>query len=68
MSKWLHSKKDFKRAIKLIEDIRADTNDVKSSSSNKNVFNNLYKLINGIKNKKITRKIPLEKLRTLSLI
>ena len=27
--KWLHSKNDFKEAIKLIEDIRADTNNVK---------------------------------------
>ena len=52
LSKWLHSKNDFKKAIKLIEDIRADTNNVKSSSGDKKVFNNLDKLINGIKNYK----------------
>ena len=33
--KWLHSKNDFKKAIKLTEDISADTNNVKSSSGNK---------------------------------
>ena len=32
--KWLSSKNDFNKAIKLIEDIRADTNNVKSSSGN----------------------------------
>ena len=56
LPKWLHSKNDFKKAIKLIEDIRADTNNVKSSSGNKKVFNNLDKLINDIKNKKNYKK------------
>ena len=40
LPKWLHSKNDFRNAIKLTEDIRADTNNVKSSSGNKKVFNN----------------------------
>ena len=31
LPKWLRSKNDFKEAIKLIEDIRADTNNVKLS-------------------------------------
>ena len=48
LPKWLHSNNDFKEAIKLIEDIRADTNNVKLSG-NKNVFNNLDKLINDMK-------------------
>ena len=61
LPKWLRSKNDFKRAIKLIEDVRADTKNVKSSSSDKKVFNNLDKLINGIKNKKLQEKIPLKK-------
>ena len=56
LPKWLHSKNDFKKAIKLIEDIRADTNNVKSSSSDKKVFNNLHRLINDIKNKKKYKK------------
>ena len=64
LPKWLHSKNDFKKAIKLTEDIRVDTNNVKSSSSDKKVSNNLHKLINDIKNKKTTstiEKIPLKK-------
>ena len=35
---WLHSTNDFKKAIKLIEDIRAETNNVKSSSGDKKSF------------------------------
>ena len=50
LPKWLHSKNDFKKAIKLIEDIRADTNNIKSGPGNKKVFNNFDKLINDIKN------------------
>ena len=65
LPKWLCSKNDFKRAIKLIEDIRADTNNVKSSSGDKKVFNNLNKLINDIKNKKTTRKNTIEKIKNI---
>ena len=65
MPKWLRSKNDFKKAIKLIEDIRANTNNVKSSSGNKKVFNNLDKLINDIKNKKTTRKNTIEKIKNI---
>ena len=63
LPKWLHSKNDFKAAIKLIEDIKADINNVKSSFGNKKVFNNLNKLINDIKKKqkKLQEKIPLKK-------
>ena len=60
LPKWLHSKNDFKKAIKLTEDINADTNNVKSRSGDKKVFNNLDKLINDIK-KKLQEKIPLKK-------
>ena len=31
LPRWLHSKNDFKEAIKLTEDIKADTNKVKSN-------------------------------------
>ena len=65
MPKWLHSKNDFKEAIKLIEGIRADTNNFKSSSGDKKVFNNLDKLINDIKNKKTTRKNTIEKIKNI---
>ena len=69
MPKWLDSKNDFKEAIKLIEYIRTDTNNVKSSSRDKNVFNNLDKLINDIKSKKRnTRKNTIEKKKTVFLI
>ena len=50
------SKNDFNKAIKLIEDIRADTNNVKSSFDNTKVFNDLDELINDIKNNETTRK------------
>ena len=65
LPKWLHSRNDFKKAIKLIEDIRADTNNVKSSSGNKKVFNNLDKLINDIKSKNTTRKNTIEKIKNI---
>ena len=65
LPKWLRSKNDFKEAIKLIEDIRADTNNVKSSSGDKKVFNNLDKLINDIKNKETTRKNTIEKIKNI---
>ena len=56
LPKCLRSKNHLNKAIKLIEDIRVDTNNVKSSSGDKNVFNNLDKLINAIKNKKNYKK------------
>ena len=68
LPKWLSSKNDFNEAIKLTEDIRADTNNVKSSSSDKKVFNDLDELINDIKDKKTTRKSTIKKQETLFLI
>ena len=65
LPKWLRSKNDFKKAIKLIEDIRTDTNNVKSSSSDKKIFNDLNELINNIKNKKTTRKSTIQKIRNI---
>ena len=65
LPKWLHSRNDFKRAIKFIEDISAHTNNIKSSSGDKKVFNNLDRLINDIKNKKTTRKNTTEKIKNI---
>ena len=65
LPKWIGSKNGFKKAIKLIEYIRADTNNVKSSSGDKKVFNNLDKLINDIKNKETTRKNTIEKIKNI---
>ena len=56
MTKWLSSNNDFNEAIKFIEDIRADTNNVNSSSGDKKGFNDLNELINNIKNKKKHKK------------
>ena len=55
LTKRLRSKDDFNKAIKLIEDISADTINVKSSSRDKKVFIDLDKLINDINNKKTTK-------------
>ena len=65
LPKWLHSKNDFKEVIKSIEDIKADTSGVKSSSGDKEVFNNLDKLIDDIKNKKNSRKNTIEKIKNI---
>ena len=61
LPKWFHSKNDFKKTIKLIEDIRADTKNYKSSSGDKKVSNNLEKFINDIKIKKLQEKVQLKK-------
>ena len=41
LPEWLSSKNDFNEATKLINNIRADTNNVKPSSGEKKVFNDL---------------------------
>ena len=65
LSKWLSSKNDFNKAIKLIEDIRADTNNVKSSSGDKKVFNDLNESINDIKDNKTTKKSAIKKTKNI---
>ena len=66
MPKWLRSKNDFKEAIKLIENIRVDTNNLKSNSGDKKVFNDFNKLINDIKNKKKNcKKSTIKKIRNI---
>ena len=52
LPEWLSSKNDFNEAKRLINDIRADTNNVKPSSNNNFFFNYLDKLINDISNNK----------------
>ena len=56
LPKWLSSRNEFNEAKKLINDIRADTNEVKSSSGDEKVFNDLNGLINDIQNKKNYKK------------
>ena len=50
LPEWLKSKNDFNEARKLINDIRAGTNRVRSSSGDEKVFNDLNELINDIQN------------------
>ena len=61
----MSSKNDFNVAKKLINDIRADTNEVKSSSGDEKVFNDLNGLINDIQNKKTKRKSAIKKIRNI---
>ena len=65
LPEWLNSRNDFNEARKLINNIRADTNKVKSSSGNEKVFNDLNGLINDIQNKKTTRKSAIKKIRNI---
>ena len=64
LPKWFHSKNDFKEAIKLIEDIKADTNNVKSNSD-KELFIDLNELINNMKNNKNTKNSTINKIRNI---
>ena len=54
---WLSSKSDFNEAIKLINDIRADTNNVKPDFDDKKVLDDLEKLINDIINNQVNKKV-----------
>ena len=65
LPKWLSSKNDFNEARKLINNIGADTNKIKSSSGDEKVFNGLNRLINDIQNKKTTRKSAIKKIRNI---
>ena len=65
LPKWLTSRNDFNEARKFINNIRADTNKVKSSSGDEKVFNDLNGLINDIQNKKTTRKSAIKKIRNI---
>ena len=56
LPKSLSSKNNFNEARKLINYIRADTNEVKPSSGYEKVFNDLNGLINDIENKVTTKK------------
>ena len=62
----MSSRNDFNEARKLINDIRADTNKVKSGSGHEKVFNDLNGLINDIQNKKTKRKSTIKKIRNIT--
>ena len=65
LPEWLKSRNDFNEARKLINDITADTNRVRSSSGDEKVFNDLNELINDIQNKKIKRKDAIKKIENI---
>ena len=65
LPKWLRSKNDFNEVGKLINNIRADTNKVKSNSGNEKVLNDLNGLINDMQNKKTTRESAIKKVRDI---
>ena len=65
LPKWLSSKNNFNKEIKLTEDIRANTNNVESSSANKKVFDDLDKLINETRKKKTTREDDINKIKNI---
>ena len=65
LPKWLKSKNGFNEVRKFINNIRADTNRVRSSSGDEKVFNDLNKLINDIQNKKIERKDAIKKIENI---
>ena len=63
----MRSRNDFNEARKLINDIGADTNKVKSISGNEKVFNDLNGLINDIQNKKNKRENVIKKIKNIVL-
>ena len=66
LPEWLESKNDFNEAKRLIDDIRIDMNEVKASKEfilNKEVFNDLDKLIIDINNNKVKKVDAVERLR-----
>ena len=59
---WLKSK-NFNKAKKLINDIKADTNNVEVRSGDKKVFNNLEKLINDTSSNKVKKDSAIKRLK-----
>ena len=62
LPQWLESKNDFNEAKKLIDDIEVDINKVKASKEDKNVFNDLNKLIIDTNNHKVKKEDAFERL------
>ena len=62
LPEWLEPKNDFNEAKKLINDIEVDMNKVKVSKKDKEVFNDLNKLIIDINNNKVKKEDAVERL------
>ena len=63
LPKWLSSKNHFNEATKLINDIRVDTNNAKTSLGNRKVFNDLEKLINDISNNNVKKEGAIKRMK-----
>ena len=59
---WLESKNNFNEAKRSIDNMGVDTNKVKASKEDKNVFNDLNKLIIDINNNKVKKEDVVERL------
>ena len=61
----MSSRNDFNEVRKLINNIRADTNRVRSCYGDEKVFSDFNKLINDIQNKKIERKDAIKEIENI---
>ena len=62
LPEWLKSKNDFNEAKKLVGDIRIDMSNVKVGYKDKEVFNDLNRLIANISNNKVKKEDPIKNL------
>ena len=67
LPEWLKSK-NFNKAKKLINDIKADANNVEVSSGDKKVFHNLEKLINDTCSNKVKKDSAIKRLKIHTFI
>ena len=62
LPEWLKSKNDFNEAKKLVGDIRIDMSNAKVGYKDKEVFNDLNRLIANISNNKVKKEDPIKNL------
>ena len=62
LPEWLKSKNDFNEAKKMVGDIRIDMSNVKVGYKDKEVFNDLNRLIANISNNKVKKEDPIKNL------
>ena len=67
LPKWLRFKNDFNEVIKLINNIRVDTNNVKPGFGDKKVFNDLKKLISDISQNKVKKEDTIKRWKKVYL-
>ena len=67
LPKFLSSKNDFNEATKLINDIRPDANNAKTSLGDKKVFKDLEKLVNDINHNKVKKEGVVKRMKKVYL-